>query len=62
MNPPAPVMKIRIEPPTLRGVVDRRPAVGANPPQRFPIVGVMVGEHGDHRILADVAQPLKGSA
>ena len=38
---------------------DYRPAVGANPPQRVPVVGVLVGQHGDPRILADVSQPLQ---
>jgi hypothetical protein len=37
-----------------------RPAAGPNPPQLFPIVGLIVGEPGDQRILADVTQLLAG--
>ena len=38
---------------------DHRPAVGTGPPQRVPVVGVFIGEHGDPRILPDVPQPLQ---
>src|SRR6266705_1190555 len=46
-----------------RVVDDHRLAVGAYPPQRRPVLVVVVGEHSDPRIGADVAQaPQRTSA
>ncbi len=36
---------------------DQRHTVGPHPPQRRPVVGVLIGKQADPRVLADVAEP-----